>query len=410
MLNFISVFSVMDLRSHYPYWLLRHGFINSYPSLDRDLQTEVVVMGAGISGAIIAWQLCRAGYKVIIVDRRHAGMGSTAASTALLQYELDVPLYKLAGMIGEKKAMRSYLLCREAIYKLEDICRDFSDQEVFCRKPSFQFASFKAHVPGLQREYTLRKKAGLRVTLLDESAVRHHYGFSKPAGLLSEDGAEADAYKITHFLLSRCIAMGSRVYDHTEITGITRHKKDITLITAFKKKIRARHLVIACGYESQQYIPRKVQHLKSTFAIASEPFITQRFWHRNSLIWETADPYLYLRTTSDNRIIIGGKDSMTSNPEKRDRLLPQKVKALERSFKQLFPSLPFKTDFRWAGNFASTTDGLPYIGAIPGLAHTWFSLGYGGNGTTFSVIAAEMIRDFLKGKKNKDAEIFSFNR
>ena len=94
----------MNLHSPSPYWLLHHGIINSYPSLTTDLKTEIAIMGAGISGALIANQLCRSGYKVVIVDRRHAGMGSTAASTSLLQYEIDTPLHQLIHLVGEKKS------------------------------------------------------------------------------------------------------------------------------------------------------------------------------------------------------------------------------------------------------------------------------------------------------------------
>jgi glycine/D-amino acid oxidase-like deaminating enzyme len=88
----------MNLHSPSPYWLLRHGIINSYPSLNHDIKTDIAVMGAGISGALVANQLCRAGYKVVVVDRRHVGLGSTAASTALLQYEIDKRHKKLPAM------------------------------------------------------------------------------------------------------------------------------------------------------------------------------------------------------------------------------------------------------------------------------------------------------------------------
>ena len=181
-------------------------------------------------------------------------------------------------------------------------------------------------------------------------------------------------------------------------------------MTFNKKKIRAKKLVIACGYESQKYIPFKVQELQSTFAIASEPFQEKNFWYRNALIWETQTPYLYLRTTTDKRIIVGGKDIPFTNPNKRDLLIPQKAKSLEESFAKLFPEIEFKTDFKWAGTFASTKDGLPFIGPIRQRPHTYFALGFGGNGITFSVIAAVIIRDMLTGKKNKDADIFKFDR
>ena len=106
----------------------------------------------------------------------------------------------------------------------------------------------------------------------------------------------------------------------------------------------------------------------------------------------------------------GGKDIPFSNPIKRDKLLNTKTKQLEKAFTKLFPKLQFKTDFSWAGTFASTKDGLPYIGSIRQRPHTFFALGYGGNGITFSVAAAAIIKDMLIGKKNEDAAIFKFDR
>jgi glycine/D-amino acid oxidase-like deaminating enzyme len=128
------------------------------------------------------------------------------------------------------------------------------------------------------------------------------------------------------------------------------------------------------------------------------------------LIWETARPYLYLRTTHDKRILIGGKDDGFSDPRKRDRALPAKAKALEQAFKKLFPNIHFRTDFKWAGTFASTKDGLPFIGSLPGKPHTYYALGFGGNGITFSVLAAQIITRMALGLQDDDARLFSFNR
>ena len=400
----------MNLHSPLPYSILQHGIINSYPSLNHDVKTDIAIIGAGISGALVAYELCRAGFRVIIVDRRHAGFGSTAASTSLLQYEIDEPLHHLIELVGEKNATRSYLLCRKAISDIEKICNTLRVPEIYFPKPSFQFASFRSHVADLKKEFRVRRSCGLPIKWLEENEIREKFGFSRPAGILSEDGAEADAYKITHSILEKMIPKGLRVYDNTEIVSIRHGKHGVELTAMNNKRIAAKKLVIACGYESQKYIPFKVQELHSTFAIASEPFEQKKFWFRNALIWETREPYLYLRTNRENRIIAGGKDIPFTNPNKRDGLLPLKAKSLEQSVAKLFPEIEFKTDFQWAGTFASTKDGLPYIGTISQRPHTWFALGFGGNGITFSLIAAIIIRDLLNGKKNKDAEIFRFDR
>jgi len=400
----------MDLRSNGPFWLLKHGIIKSYPSLQKNVSTEIAVIGGGISGALTAWHLQQAGFKVLLVDRRHIGMGSTAASTALLQYEIDKPLRELVELRGEKDAIRSYILCLQSISAIKDICNGLKVKKLFTPSPSFQFASYKKDKALLQEEFKWRKKAGIKAEWLEEKEVIDKFGFSKPAGILSATGASLDAYALTHALLSDGQLNGMQVYDHTEIIKIQHRKNGIDLLTADTKKIKARKLIIACGYESQKYVPFKIQEMQSTFAIVSEPLAHQNLWYKNALIWETPTPYLYLRNTEDNRIIIGGKDIPSSDPIKRDKSIPEKSRELEKSFAKLFPSIHFKTDFKWAGSFASTVDGLPYIGAIRQRPHTFFALGFGGNGITFSQIAAQIICDLIKGKDNDDARIFSFNR
>lgn len=399
----------MDLRSDYPFWLLDKGILYSYPSLLNDTTTDVVIMGAGISGALAAWHLCHAGFKTTIIDKRHVGMGSTAASTALLQYEIDTPLHELIKKRGERDAVRSYLLCLKAINDLEAICGNW--QEVgFKRRPSMQYASYKKDVAELKNEYELRKQHGIAVQWLNDNDIKNKFGFEKDAAILSRDAAEVKAYSLTHALLHRCQSLGVEIYDHTAIAYFSENKHGVELKTEDGKKIKARKLVIACGYESAQYIPQKIQTLQSTYAIISEPALTNHHWYQNALIWETARPYLYLRTTDDNRILIGGKDDDFSDPRKRDKALPAKAKALEHAFKKLFPNIQFRTDFKWAGTFASTKDGLPYIGCLPNKPHTYFALGFGGNGITFSVLAAQIITRIALGLQDDDARLFNFNR
>ena len=98
---------------------------------------------------------------MVIVDRRHAGMGSTTASTSLLQYEIDKPLHQLIDLVGKKEAVKSYQLCRQAIFDIKKVCGQLKEPGLFALKPSFQFASFKKDIADLYKEYTLRKQASL---------------------------------------------------------------------------------------------------------------------------------------------------------------------------------------------------------------------------------------------------------
>lgn len=402
----------MNLHTSSPYWLLKNGLPQEYASLKEHLTTDIVVMGGGISGALVTWYLAKAGIPVCLVDRRHIGTGSTCASTALLQYEIDTPLHKLKDLVGKKNAVRSYQLCIEAIDKLEKIAEKMPSNVHFERKPSFYYASKKNDVQAIESEFAIRRKHGIRVEQWSQAQIREAFNFKSPAALYSpHDGAQVDAYAFTYALIQEAVKLGASVFDKTEITQIKHEPRSVELRTGSGQVIKTKKLVIAAGYESQQYLEQKVTRLHSTYVVVSEPYEMDMLWHENALIWETARPYLYLRTISNNRVMAGGKDEPFYSPGKRDRLLARKTRELIKAIEQKFPHLvPVRLDFNWAGTFAETADGLPYIGTVPEHPNTWFALGFGGNGITFSLIAAEIILDAISGKKNPDASIFSFLR
>jgi len=400
----------MNLYEQHPYWLMKNGIVASYPSLQQDLQVDVAILGAGISGALTAWQLRNSGLKIAVFDKNHAGLGSTAASTAFLQYEIDTPLTTLKNLVGEADAVKSYELCRKAIYDIGDLCKSFKPAFDFHLRPSLQYATFKTHRTPLLEEFKLRKKHGFKIEWLDQVDVKKTFGFDAPAAMLSADGGEVDAYLLTHALLKSFQDAGHKVYNNTAINHIEHTRQGVTLLTTNNLTIKAKKLVIACGYESLQYIPKKIADINSTYALVSEPIDDEFFWHKNSLIWETATPYMYFRVVSENRILVGGRDDPFHHPHIHPSIINRKTEMLKKAFLKKMPHIPLVPDFSWAGAFASTKDGLPYIGTIPERPNTFFALGFGGNGITFSVIAAGIIHDMILDKKNADANIFQFNR
>ncbi|MFD2521253.1 NAD(P)/FAD-dependent oxidoreductase [Emticicia soli] len=400
----------MDLRTESPFWLMNSGIVRSYPSIKQSSSTDIAIMGGGITGALIAYYLTQEGIPAVLLDKRKIGMGSTCASTALLQYEIDTPLGELTKFVGEKNANQSYLMCIEAIEKIQKITQSLASDVGFSLKKSFYYASGSKDVKEIETEYRLRKNIGIELEMLTKQDIASLFPFSAPAGLLSETGAQIDAYLFTHELLNTSISNGLQVFDKTEVVEINHHKTGVELKTNYGETIKAKKLIIACGYESQGYLSKKVVDFNSSFAIVSEPFGNSNLWHQNALIWETARPYLYMRTTDDNRILIGGKDEPFYNPEKRDKLKDKKALELQKAFQKKFPDLDFRIDFSWAGTFAETKDGLPYIGQVKEHPNTYFALGFGGNGIVFSQIAAEVIRDTLIGKKHIGTNIFKFDR
>lgn len=399
----------MDLLSSKPFWPIRDGLPDTYPPLDRDVRCEVAIIGAGITGALIAWELADAGVSTVVLDRREVAHGSTSGSTSLLQYELDEPLHRLIRHLGNDRAVRTYRRCRDAIDGIEALVLRHRIDCGFMRKPSLLLASRAAHVRPLQRELEARRAAGFAVEWWSRARLARSSTLPQPGAILSWDGAQVDSYRLTYGLLAAAQRRGVHIHERTAVTRTRFKTRGVELKTSRGPTVRARRLVIAAGYEAGAFLPEQVTALHSTFAIASHPVADFSGWpEERCLIWETARPYVYLRTTEEGRIIIGGYDEPFRDPDARDRLLGAKAAALQRRFRQLLPRIDFELATAWAGTFAATTHGLPYIGRYPDVPHTWFGLGYGGNGVTFSKLAAELIRDQLLGRPNTDEALFGF--
>ncbi len=400
----------MNLTTGYPYSLITFGLPFTYPKLQNSIQADIVIIGGGISGALTAYHLTEEGFNCIVVDARTIGLGSTCASTSLLQYELDTPLSRLSKQIGYDKAVRAYLACATSIDALKNISEKINFN-IFEKQSSLFFAARQNDSEFLREEFEIRKRAGLEVDFLGQKEIKQTYGLDAPAGILSKQAGITNAYMLTHALLQAAIKNGCIVYDRTEILKIEYLKNGVKLVTKNKNSITANKIINATGYEITEMIHKKIVKLSSTYVIASEqiqapqPALTEK-----TLFWNTADPYLYMRTTKDNRILVGGRDEVFATAIRRDKLIKSKAIALKKDFSKLFPAIEFNTEFSWAGIFGSTKDSLPYIGTFDKTPHTYYALGFGGNGITFSVIAAQIICDMLKGKKNPDAELYSFGR
>jgi glycine/D-amino acid oxidase-like deaminating enzyme len=400
----------MDLTTGCPFWPIADGLIASYPPLERSVTCDVAIIGGGMTGGFVAQALAEAGVDVVLLDKRDIATGSTASCTGLLQYEIDTPLHELVDRIGAEQAVRSYLLCLGAIDKLDQLTARLDDRCGFARRKSLYLASHARDVPSVEKEHAARIACGIRVDLLGPRDVRARFPFTAPAALLSYDAGEVDAYRLTHALLRAATGNGLRVFDRTRVTTIEHGKRRSIVHTDRGARVSARRIVFATGYETRRYLRDPRVKLRTTYALASEPVATFDGWSDRCLIWETKRPYFYARTTGDDRVMIGGGDEDFTHPDAHQDLLPRKESYLRRRFTKMFPSIGFETAYRWAGVFGESDDGLPFIGDCAAVPNSYFAVGYGGNGITYSLLAGEIIRDLFLARPNADARLFCFDR
>jgi glycine/D-amino acid oxidase-like deaminating enzyme len=401
----------MKLKSNEPFWLLKNGILNSYPSLRENIETEILIVGGGITGSLIAHQCISDGHKTVLIDRREIGHGSTSATTSMLQYEIDVPLYQLIDLIGEEAAVESYRACYKSIDDLQKIVQQIKSDCGFKKKKSLYFAAFQKDVSWLKKEFEARKKIGFPVKWLEAEEIDKKFQLKNSyGGILSEQGGSIDAFKLAHDILAYNHKKGLKIFDKTDIKNVAYKTNGVTVITEYGTTIKAKKIIYCNGFESIEIIKDNFVKLLSTYAIVGERFEDNQSYLSETLFWNTAKPYNYMRTTDDNRLLIGGEDEDFVNAEKRDALLHPKSDKLTKYLKKILPNYDFRMDFVWAGTFGETKDGLPYIGRHPNFDSAYFVLGFGGNGITFSVIGMELVSEMLKNKKHPLEKYFKFRR
>jgi glycine/D-amino acid oxidase-like deaminating enzyme len=401
----------MDLKSGYPWWAIKNGLMHAFPALRDDLRCDVAVIGGGLTGALIADELSRHGHDVAVIEQRDVGWGSTAASTALLQYEIDTHMVDLARQYGEADAVLAYRACLDAIPMLQALAAQVRDVG-FVRMDSLYYASRRRHAAALRDEHALRAKHGFPVEFLERDAVRERYGIAAPCAILSTVAACVDPYRMAYRVLTRVEKRGGTVLDRSTIERIETSGRGVTLHAADGHRVQAEHLVLAAGYASQHWLKQRVARNRSSYAFVTDPIDEATLGPlRGTMLWESARPYLYMRATSDGRLLIGGEDDAIDIAARRDRRVDGKSRKLMKKVGKLFPHIPLPPTFAWAGTFAETEDGLPFFG--PHAQHgprVHFAMAYGGNGITYSMLGAGLLRALIERRRHPLAALFSFKR
>ncbi|WP_447929666.1 NAD(P)/FAD-dependent oxidoreductase [Sphingopyxis fribergensis] len=398
-----------DLRTGQSIWSARRRPAIEEKPLTRDVACDIVVVGAGISGALIAEQLSDAGFDVVIVDRRGPTEGSTAASTAMLQYEIDTPLHQMADRIGRDKAERIWRRSRQSVDALRERTERLGLDVDGATRGSIYLDGNLLDAAGLAREAEARRRAGFEIELLKPAQVEDRYGIKGRHAIIGYGNYSADPRRLAAGYLKVAISRGARLYAPVDICDVAPSETGVTLRSKDGPAIRAKHLVVATGYEMMKGVPRKGNKIISSWSIATRPQ-PRAIWPTAAMIWEAADPYLYIRTTPRGEIICGGEDEEISDTAMRDAKLPDKTATLSRKLAALLPGVDATPVHSWAGSFGDSPVGTPTIGRIPGMPHCYAAMGYGGNGITFSMMAAQMLRGLICGYGDPDADLVSFHR
>lgn len=387
-----------DLRTGLAVWTDHAAPPPSDPLPTR--RVDVAIVGAGIMGAMVADALAASGRSVALADRRAPASGSTAASTALVLWEMDTPLTHLAQEIGLDEAGARWRRVHEAVERLQPRVQALGQPATTV--PVVYLAGTLLDAAGLRDEAAARARFGLGSEWHDAGAIAERFDIAPRAGLVSPGCFPVDPVKLTLALLECARAAGASVAWPVDITRLETRGEGIALIHD-DGELLADRVILAGGYERARLFLPPAFSLLSSYAIATAPGTAPK-WREDAMIWEASDPYLYTRTDPDSRIIAGGEDEDFATPEAmRDRRIEEKSGTIAAKLATLLDVEDIAVDRRWAATFGASPDGLPAIGKAANHDRLWLASGFGGNGVTFAALAAELLLADFAGTPDSQA-------
>ena len=247
----------LDLRTGIPVWQAYRMPGVPAKRLTRDVKADVLVVGMGISGAMMAEALAGEGLSVIAIDRRGPIKGSTAATTALVQFEIDQPLSILSAKIGKDRAERAWRRSRLAVFNLKARIAELSIACGTTERHSLYLAGNVLDPGALREEGERRRAAGLHAVYLTRGALQDRFGIDRDAALLSAGNLALDPRKLASGLFHAAAQKGARFYAPVEATGFETASDKVTVPTKDGPVITAGAVILATGYELTDIVPAR---------------------------------------------------------------------------------------------------------------------------------------------------------
>jgi glycine/D-amino acid oxidase-like deaminating enzyme len=384
------------------------------PPLETELSADVVIVGGGLTGAVIARECVARGLATVVLEAGRLASGSTLANTGLLVYEPDELLCSLAERYGVPAALRVWERARDAAGALADTLRRLRVPCGLAPRASLYVGTTPAAERRLREEHRLRRTHGIDGRWLSVDALRKRTTVSGLAAIETRGHAQLDPYRACLGLLDAAAAGGARLFSGSRVTRIDASRRMVRVHTA-RGAVRARHVVIATGYATRDFRPLASGFaLAHTYVLSTPPLPPARRAQvgiPDVLVWSAERPYHYLRWGPGDRLIVGGADRPKVPESQRAAAFAAGRRRLAREVRALVPGLrgiPFER--AWEGLFAVTPDGLPYLGPHPRYPRHLFALGYGGNGMASAWLAARMLASCITGTPDPDLKLYAFER
>lgn len=353
-------------------------------ALNKDIKTDVLVIGAGIAGVLTAYMLKQKGREVVVIDAAEIASGNTKNTTAKITSQHDLIYSKLIAEFGEEKA-RQYAKANElAIKKYKEIIEDKRIECDFEEKTAYVYSLNEIDV--LKEEVEAAKNLGIDAEFVDEANLP----FKINGAVKFNNQAQFNPLKFLKGISNELI-----IYENTRALEIKEN-----LVVTSGGNITANNIVVATHYPIMNapgyYFMKMHQERSYVLALENTSEIDGMYIDLNK------EGYSF--RTYNNLLLLGGISHRTGENEEGGS-----YDKLRKVAKNLYPKA--KEKYYWSAQDCMTIDGIPYIGRYSSeTSNIYVATGFNKWGMTSSMVSAMIISDMILEKENDFSEIFSPRR
>ncbi len=391
----------------YSYWTNQTSPVRQYPWLSLDENCEVLVIGGGVTGALLGYRFAEDGLNVCLISKLPIGYGASAFSSGILEYDNNLSLVQLGKNIGRQAAVECLERYRDALDSIETLCSELKLETGFQRRDVLSYTSDRSHGDFFHTEYLVRRHNGFDVEYLDRAATRDQYSFPVEDGILSTGmGAEIDPYQFAQALLNQASERyGLRCYENTEAVSIDVSGGRVVVKTGTGHTIFAERLIMATGLEQNDYL-RLFSGKRAVFTVVTEPVDGFAGYDSRVLLRNDEGSGFHIRTTPDNRLLITGSDSFFAGVDRRfsklagfGKLADLRYERMIRVLREMFCGIGrIIPAYCYAGTYGITADLLPVIGEAEGYPNVCFCLESGPENALTAEVAADLLIRLHRGE------------
>ncbi|HEY3251662.1 MAG TPA: FAD-dependent oxidoreductase [Ignavibacteria bacterium] len=377
--------------------------IPQFEELRDNIETDVCVIGAGITGLTTAYLLTSNNKKVVVIDDNEIGGGETCRTTAHITNVIDNRYSRIEQLHGEEASRIAAQSQTAAINKIEEIIFSNVIDCDFSRVDGYLFFSPDDRADILEKEFDAAKRAGIDVRLVAKAPLN---GFNTYPCLRFPHQAEFHPLKYISALAGLIVKNGGRIYTKTHAQKIEDGNPAIVQ-TKNKYNITAKDIVVATNSPISDYVKVHTKQIACrTYVIGVEiPNNTVK----QALYWDNEDPYHYIRIykqLKNDILIVGGEDHKTGHDDDAE----ERYARLFKWTRERFP-MAGRIDYKWSGQVMEPFDGLSFTGKDPeNKEHVYIATGDSGMGMTHATYSAILLTDMISGKENEWAKLYDPKR